>query len=542
MKKLIGFIIISLISFQGWGQAKYWVFFKDKKCAGFDPYTFFDAKAIERRITTGIPLYDSTDMPVNESYLVQVRHLADSLGNPSRWLNATGVWATDKEISEIAALPFVRYVRPMMYLSHPAEDVRPVVFSAQKQDLYWQIHAFQGEKFKQKGATGKSIRIAVLDVGFKNVDRHPAFRRLREQNRIIATRDFINKGTTVYNYGSHGTAVLSCIAGIYHDTAAMGMAPDAEFLLARTEREHVEVRSEEDAWVAGAEWADQQGAEIISSSLGYTYQRYFYSDMKGVSEVSRGAQMAARKGILVVTAAGNEGTDRWKYIGAPADADSVLSIGGLNPETGYHMNFGSYGPTADKRLKPEVIAPAQACVAMPKNYGVEFGTSFSTPLISGFAACVWQMNRSKTNMEIYKMIEQSANMYPYYDYAHGYGTPQAGYFTDAERIQPLPSFSIDSSSANVKDTSNELSPGKRIRILIDDRYFDKNATRKINSDESDLLRRPLLFYHIADANGVIRQYYVVKVEKKQVLNLPADELKGNVLFIYFDGYSQKYTF
>lgn len=524
------------MSVSAWGQTKYWIFFKDKKCANFNPYTFFDPKAIERRIRTGIPLFDSTDYPVNPGYLQQVGTIADSLGNVSRWLNATAAWATKEEVRRIAQLPFVLNVKPMHAAGHPLAEDAKENSENQLKNLHWQLQAMQGEKFKRKGVTGKSIRIAVLDVGFVNVDKHEAFKHLRDANKIIATNDFIKKGRSVYSFGMHGTAVLSCIAGIYHDTASIGLAPDAEFLLARTELEHSERKSEEDNWIAAAEWADQNGAEIISSSLGYTYQRYFYQDMNGTtSEVSRGATMAARKGILVINAAGNEGVDRWKYIDAPADADSVMAVGGLEPSTGYHISFGSYGPTADKRLKPEVIAPAKACVAMPKNYGIEYGTSFATPLVAGFAACVWQMNRSKTNMEIYKLIEQSANMYPYYDYAHGYGTPQAGFFTDADRPKPLPSFRTDS-------TYNTESGERYISIIIDDRYFDRNATHKINSDESELLRRPYLFFHIADSNGVIKKYYVIKVENKQVANIPLNELKGNVLSVYFDGYTQNYSF
>lgn len=536
MKKLFVIAIILFSSAPAWSQVKYWIFFRDKKYSNFNPYTFFDPKAIERRIRTGIPLYDSTDFPVNENYLNQVGAIADSMGNASRWLNATGVWATKEEISRIAKLPFVLSIKPMHASGAPLsynDKSNAEATANQLKKAHAQLDAMQGFKFKLKGVTGKGIRIAVLDVGFVNVDKHEAFKYLRDKNKIIATNDFIKKGRSVYAFGSHGAAVLSCIAGVYHDSVAMGLAPDAEFLLARTELERAERKSEEDNWIAAAEWADQNGAEIISSSLGYTYQRYFYNDMNGTSEVSRGANMAARKGILVINAAGNEGVDRWKYIDAPADADSVLAVGGLDPETGYHINFGSFGPTADKRLKPEIIAPAQACVAMPKNYGVEFGTSFATPLISGFAACVWQMNRSKTNMGIYKLLEESANMYPYYDYAHGYGTPQAGFFTDAVEDRPLPSFSIDTTSGD---------EGQRITIAIADRYFDKNADRKKNSDESDLLRKPYLFYHIADANGVIKKYYVIKVKDRQVANIPLDALKGNVLMIYFDGYTQSYNF
>ncbi len=161
------------------------------------------------------------------------------------------------------------------------------------------------------------------------------------------------------------------------------------------------------------------------------------------SLVARAANMAASKGMLVVNAAGNDGETKWKHLGTPADADSVLSVGGISPESDYHFSFSSYGPTADKRLKPNVCAYGAVMESGKKGLTTTYGTSFASPLVAGFAACAWQTNRRLNNMELFKEIEKSADLYPYFDYAHGYGVPQAGYFINRqkynEEITTLPS-------------------------------------------------------------------------------------------------------
>ena len=170
----------------------------------------------------------------------------------------------------------------------------------------------------------------------------------------------------------------------------MGLATGANFLLAITEVSS-EPFSEEENWLAAVEWAYKNGADIISSSLGYTNNRYFTKDMDGKkSFVVKAASLAARKGMLVINAAGNDGDSEWKVISTPADADSILTIGGVSPETNLHINFSSYGPTADGRMKPNVSAFGEAVVANTKgNVEIAFGTSFATPLVAGFAACAW---------------------------------------------------------------------------------------------------------------------------------------------------------
>ena len=211
---------------------------------------------------------------------------------------------------------------------------------------------------------------------------------------------------------------------------------------------------EEVWWMQAMEWADKNGAQVINSSLGYGKDRYYTKAMDGTSYVAKAANMAARKGIVVCNSAGNEGDDRqWKTIITPGDADSILTVGGITHSlTNYrHINFSSYGPTADGRLKPNVCNFGYARVANVSGddeYTWVYGTSFSSPLTAGFVACAVQMRPNLTSMEMKKEVERSADLYPYFDYAMGYGVPQASYFVKGEE-QAEKSFNIENDSAAV---------------------------------------------------------------------------------------------
>jgi len=284
--------------------------------------------------------------------------------------------------------------------------------------------------------------------------------------------------------------VLSCIAGKIGDMQ-IGLATGAEFILARTET-WTEFYSEEEYWVEAAEWADREGADIINSSLGYTYHRYFREQMDGQhSLVTRAADLAAKKGILVVNAAGNDGDNEWKFIGAPADGDSVLSIGGIAPEYGVHTTFSSFGPTRDKRLKPNVCAYGHVTGSGPKGVSRTQGTSFSSPLVAGFAACAKQTRPGYSNMQLYDAIQKSGDLYPYFDYAHGYGVPQASYFMQMSSAA-IPTFKFERTSSTV-----------RIEII--------DSTEQVEpTHEGYFVKWPeYVFYHIENKVGYLDKYFVV---------------------------------
>ena len=515
----IGIILaIAFFSTNCYSQNKYWVFLKDKAGVQFNPYQYFDKTAIDRRVELGLNLYDSTDFPLNTDYIQQITDIGVTKYSESRWLNAVSIQASENQICEIKKLPFVVNVQNSMVASKPTK------FGEEKKMrqkdiklLKNQISSLKGEEFIAKKIDGRGVRIAIFDGGFPGVDKLPYFEHIRNENRIIKTYDFVKKREFVYDYNTHGTMTFSCIAGLA-DSLNIGLATGSEFLLARTET-WTEFFSEEENWLAAVEWADKNGARIISSSLGYTLQRYHQRDMNGhTSLVAKAALLAARKGILVVTSMGNDGLGFWQVLCTPADADSVLSVGGINPETGYHINFSSYGPTADMRMKPNVCAFGKVIAADKHKLKTMEGTSFSTPLVAGFAACVLQMNPGWNNMQVLNEIEKSASLYPYFDYAHGFGIPQASYFTG---------------SKTVADTTFD--------VLADDISIRAKIRPASMPDSTEKANDFYFYYNITKPTGVIRKYFVVEVNDQIVVTVPKDELRENeYLRFHYKGFTKDF--
>lgn len=370
-----------------------------------------------------------------------------------------------------------------------------------------QIKFMQGDRFAQKGITGRGIRIAVLDGGFPGTNTHPALKHLIDRKQIIATWNFVKNKEDVFNGVAHGTEVLSCIAGI-DEGAPLGLAPDAEFLLALTE-EMGEPLKEEENWVKAVDWAIEHGANIIQSSLGYTYQRYFTTDLDGKQSLcAQAAARAARKGVLIINCMGNEGMSKWKTMVTPADADSILSVGAIDPLTGLVAGFSSIGPTADNRIKPNVCAPGIVVTVNPSGGIHEMsGTSFAAPLITGFAACTWQLNPTLSAQDILRLVEKAGHLYPYYDYSHGFGVPLA--------------------SAILGSTENKL--GTQIIITADDTHFLTDISAK-ESTKSPVLPENYLFYQISDPNGYLVRYGVYRVTGPEPLKISKSGYKPGYIY------------
>lgn len=499
-------------------QNKYWVFLSDKDTSGFEPEKYFHAKALERRQKITANLYEYTDLPVKEAYIKELQSISGQTYVISRWFNAVSVVANQEQLYKIKSLPYVKEVTPVAKGLKIAETSFKDSLKDDYKDLVkHQIGSLQGELFAQHGIDGKGIRIAVFDAGFPGVEHNDFFVQLREEGRIIKTYDFVKKEENVYRSTGHGTSVLSCITGKYKGIQT-GLATGAEFLLARTEK-YTEPFSEEENWLAAVEWADKNGADIISSSLGYSYHRYFRSDMNGqTSLVSKAALLAARKGMIVINAMGNDGLSNWKVVVTPADTDSILSVGGIDPLTHIHIDFSSFGPTADRRMKPNVSAYGEVIACGRNRLKQTQGTSFSTPLVTGFVACVWQMYPEKTNFEIMDMVQKSGHLYPYYDYAHGYGMPQASYFFEKE----------DSIEAAFKI----IQLGDSVVIEIADSTFL----------ESNSAKKDYLYVHLSDSNGVLEKYAVVKVTEMQVAHYPLHIFEDNKrLRVFYKGYYSEFS-
>lgn len=589
--------------------ARYWVLLRDKNGVRFDPTCYFTPAARARRTRQHLPAFDATDLPVRADYLAAITARADTVTLVSRWFNAVACRATAGQAAALRRLPGVRAVEewplhtaaaaswppkspsphqagpqvPKSLLTKSPSSQVPGPISANDYLLARRQTAhLAGPALRAAGLEGQGLRIAVFDVGFRGLKEHPAFRELVAGQRIVATHDFLKNCADVFRSGSHGTEVMGCLAGRLpagsdgRPGPALGLAPAATYLLARTEQLHRERYAEEEAWLAAAEWADRLGADIINSSLAYTEQRYFPEHMDGHrSLIARAANLAARKGLLVVSAAGNDGDNDWVRIGTPADADSVLAIGGLDPETGLHVDFSSFGPTADRRPKPNLAAFGIVLTTTPEGYERLEGTSFSAPLVAGLAACLWQQHRQLTAMQVFQRLEQSAELYPYFDYAHGYGRPRFQHFagpTGAPQANAaMPTFDFvlhDSLVAIIIRPEAARRPAELLPfttepgevtlqpapVAADAKAPLAGPVPRVGREQpvapdTDLLA-PLpepnypacLYWHLADYRGVLRRYETRAVTQRLVLQVPRRLLRGgDVLRVYFKGYTGTYS-
>jgi subtilisin family serine protease len=518
-------LLFVLIGTAVYSQSLYFIGFSEKSDSDFDPYTYFDQKAIERRLETGLPLYDEYDLPVNPEFVDAVATVADSLGYCSRWLNGVFAYGSDPQFEALRDLPFVASIIPLREkVLQPAEISGNLYNDPEYQmDLAkYQVERLGITDLTAASLRGKGVRVAVLDVGFSGADEHIALKHLFSNGNIIKTYNFVGKNEDVYGHGSHGTSVLACIAGQMKGQA-LGLAPDAEFLLARTERNFFERLGEEQHWIAAAEWADKNGASIINSSLGYTNQRYFMDEMDGQTTlISKGAKIAVEKGILIVNAAGNEGDIWWRVVGSPADVEGVLSVGGTDPYTDAHIEFSSLGPTPDGRLKPNVSAPGMVVSASKNSYQVMQGTSFASPLVAGFAACAKQRFPELTGQELHQLIEETGHLYPYYDYAHGYGIPQASRLL-GDTAQPEPTFEMDAKAY-------------KVFVKFSDEFLDI-------SDTSILVHPPKnLYFSVLNEEDFVLEYKVIQTTKPK-FSIYYSELfdnppSGQRVRLHFEGYTE----
>jgi len=430
---------------------KYYVQFTDKNASPYsleEPEAYLSQRALDRRAAFGIPV-DMKDIPVNPQYLQAVKDAGASILNPTKWLNGVSIQTSDPAvISAIEALPFVENVmKSPVKLAGTSDEkpffraesysaMAPYAVHSMKDGAFYdygpslnQIQMIKGDQLHELGYRGAGLVIAVLDAGFSNTDNLPVFDSLWDSGRILGTRDFIDGGPLTFNKHYHGTMVLSCMGGNYPGQL-IGTAPEASYWLFRTEDGGSEYIIEEYNWVTAAEFADSAGADIINSSLGYSTfddpsQNHTYEDMDGnTTPITIGADLAASRGMVVVSSAGNSGTSAWYYITAPADGDSVYTIGAVNHQ-GLPASFSSHGPTADGRIKPNVAAQGEGTYFASPDGSFIFGngTSFSSPIIAGMMACLWQANPDMNNMELLNAIQASGTLASNPDNKLGYGIP-----------------------------------------------------------------------------------------------------------------------
>lgn len=449
-------VFINVLSLrEGWGVVfaqtadVYVIQFKDKNGSEYSldkPSAFLSEKAIQRRLRQHISV-DISDLPVSPAYINEIQTHGITIHNRLKWMNEIIVSSDDADkIALVKSLPFVAGVKKIEtiashqvvskfeagYNSKPVTSVETTESARSVFNYgysYSQAHQIGVDCLHDMGYQGQGMTIAVLDAGFWNVDVFSMFDSLRNDNRILGTWDFVAGDAIVYEDFFHGTSVLSCMAGNVPGQL-VGTAPKADYWLLRTEDANSETLLEEYYWQVGAEFADSVGADIINSSLGYNYfdnsaHSHTFQDMDGnTTVITKAADVAASKGIMVVTSAGNAGGGPWFKITAPADADSVLTVGAVD-SLGTIAGLSSRGPTADGRIKPNTVARGLDAVAVGFTGSVSYqsGTSFSSPITAGAVACLWQANSAATNMELLNAIQQSASQFTNPDTVMGYGIP-----------------------------------------------------------------------------------------------------------------------
>ena len=416
--------------------AKYRIEFADKNNNPYSiekPEEFLSQRAIQRRIRQNIAITES-DLPVNPHYTDSLKSLGLRIINISKWFNSvlveTGDTILADTICKITFIDSITLVKPSSLKKSFRNKFIPescdgLVKQTTQND---QLTMLNGHILHEYGFKGEGMQIAVIDAGFIYADILPAFDSLWINNQVLGQRDFVDGDNWVLDAHSHGMVVLSILGGNVPNELT-GSAPGADYWLLRSEDTGSEYRIEEENWVSAAEFADSAGVDVINTSLGYstfddTLQNYTYKDMDGrTTRISKGAVMAASKGILVVVSAGNEGNKLWKYITSPADADSILAVGAVDAY-GTLASFSSVGPSYDGRIKPDIAAQGFGTVAQGLGGLIGCnGTSCSAPVISGLAACLWQANYQLTNFEIIEMIKQSSSQYQNPDTLIGYGLP-----------------------------------------------------------------------------------------------------------------------
>ena len=426
----------------------YAVKFKDKNNSPYSlnrPTEFLTQKSIDRRLHHHIAL-TTEDLPINPSYKAVISSKGIKIRLDLKWFNTIVVQTTADNVSYMQGLNFVESVESLGPIPSLFQaTVKPFFKNESTDNLNFkasqntgdygpatdQIEQVKGQLLHNMGFKGQGMTIAVLDAGFRNLYTLAVFDSLRLKGRLKGVHDF----TYMPNFLSaldeaHGAEVLSIMAG-WLNNVQIGTAPNADYYLLRTEDATSESPVEEYNWAAGAAYADSVGADIISSSLGYSTfdaaysgHNYSYSNLNGhTTFVTRAAAKAANRGILVVDAAGNEGSNSWQHIIAPADADTLLAVGAVST-LGVAASFTSLGPSFDGRVKPDIAACGLGTtIASPDNNTLLSGngTSFATPLVAGLCACLWQGNPGATNQDIINALRFTASQSISPDNVLGFG-------------------------------------------------------------------------------------------------------------------------
>ncbi|UTW61336.1 S8 family peptidase [bacterium SCSIO 12741] len=486
-------------------ESWYLVTFTDKPTELLStPEKFLSQRALDRRSRSHIEISEE-DLPLSSAYLQKVNSLSGlSQGHRLKWMNAVTIktkdesvldtlnsWSFVQDVKWISQVPVGRqgYVDK---LDEEKDLIRENVsinsFLTDYGDAWPQVGMIGVNSLHKDGYTGKGIWIGVFDNGFSRVDVLPYFESLWTNGQIIGQQDMVDGDQNALHGGTHGTAVMSTMA-VTRPGSMIGTAPDASYYLFRTEVSASETLIEEYHWAAAAEFADSVGIDIINSSLGYSRfddpaQNHTYADMNGDSTViTKAANRAFKKGILVVNSAGNSGNRDWYYITAPADGKYVMAIGAIGIDQQV-APFSSRGPNSAGQTKPDVCALGwNAIVAtQDSSHGISSGTSFSSPITAGACASLWQAYPQASNYSVALAVRSSAHQYDSPDTLYGYGIPD---FAKALQI-------LKDNSYPVKDNSTLLSSFV---------MYPNPATNELHLDFISTVSSETIRFKVTDTQG-----------------------------------------
>ena len=502
-------------------EYRVWIYFTDKD--GSEPVTV-SQKAIERRnkndVSTNHLWYDLQVSPV---YKNEIASLGLTIKNESRWLNAISVICSKADLNRISELPFVDKIEPVLMQKKKLIQNSDIVELSRTLDYggsQVQMEQINCIAAHDLGYFGQGIRILYLDTGFEL--NHEVFDSLN----VVAQYDFINNDENTANENDqeiedgqdhHGTLCLSVVAG-YEPGYLIGPAFKSEYLLAKTEIVADEIEQEEDNYVAGLEWGEQNGADIACSSLGYL-DWYTYEHLDGNTAVTTiGVDIAASLGVLTVTSAGNEGNDDWYYIIAPADADSVLSVGAVN-SSGDIAYFSSHGPTYDGRIKPEVCAMGLYTYCISPNTTSEYssasGTSLSAPLAAGAAAVVLSANLNLSAMELREALMMTASMADSANNDYGWGI-----------VNTLAAINYEFMDTKIEQT--EFAPIEYHVLKTYPNPFNPSITIQVSTPRVAVLNVDVFSY---DGRFIANLYSGKQFTEVQTLNWKPGNIPSGIYFI-----------
>ncbi len=494
---VIGFWLAHSLSWCQNASGFYYVVFKDKLGTPFQleyPQAFLSSKSLERRLRLGIPIIEE-DLPVNPQYVQGVLQTSGGVAHhTSKWFNSMTVnlslldsAAQVSAMEQIASLPYVQEVKnfPINEVEvgkrrlKQEEELGPIQLSLPNQKGYgWGFHQLDmvnTTRLHGAGFQGQGVDVGIFDSGWLGADQMNAFAAIRDEGRLVMTRDFVSpQMPNVFDKSTHGTNVWGIMAGAMQDQF-IGAAPLSNYYLFQTEDVDSEYRIEEDNWVAAAELADSLGLDVINSSLGYslfddTTMNYQYSDMTGkVSRASIAAEKLAKKGVIVVNSAGNSGNGAWHYITAPADADGILTVGAVD-STMKVAGFSSHGPTYDGRVKPNVSAMGVKTYYpfSDDKVGKGNGTSYSSPIIAGSTASLLSaFDAAQSPIAVRNAIEKTGSIFPSYNGDMGFGIPDFWWaYNLLLENEGLPSKQLDCIFPNpAKDIINVKTKGALVQSL-----------------------------------------------------------------------------